>query len=573
MSIWARWLKLDKRFSRPTGRQAHNKPAKRRDVSRLLVEQLESRLAPSVSGLNITSITSAADTDGNATDEHVSVQAGSVVTVNFDYTTAGGSGTTTKHAEIWNTTFSGSALVTGVTNNILAEGDGSHSGFVTVDTTGLAPGNYGVRVLVTHKGNGTDSDPNSGEPDSGITILSATITVTPDVSLNAPDAEYSGAAYADANATTDPDVSAFGTTSVRYYATSGDAAADTNAISAPKNVGTYYARAFYVSDGLDHGGTIYQDASSEVVSFQITAKHITGSFTAANKPYDGNNSATVLTTDPGSIVAGDDVTLNITDATFSDKNVADGKTVTANTFNLSGADAGNYVLDSVATTTADITALHITGSFTAADKLYDGNTSATITGRSLNGAIGGDDVSLIGGTASFASPNPGTWTVTGTGFSLSGVDAGNYVLDSVATTTATISFPTGGFSVDTQAALNTYKSGDIVTKVTALGTDDLATLQALASGGYSFRYVFTDAKATVTVDASLAAGSYTGAGDWDFALTYRNPGATSPLNALVTAANTSASTGVQVTCSAQVNIGGTWYELGSDAIKAFLSKK
>ena len=40
---------------------------------------------------------------------------------------------------------------------------------------------------------------------------------------------------------------------------------------------------------------------------------------------------------------------------------------------LAGADAGNYILDSVATTTADITREHITGSFTGDNKVYDGN--------------------------------------------------------------------------------------------------------------------------------------------------------------------------------------------------------
>jgi hypothetical protein len=43
---------------------------------------------------------------------------------------------------------------------------------------------------------------------------------------------------------------------------------------------------------------------------------------------------------------------------------------------VTGTDAGNYVLDSVTTTTANITALHITGSFTASNKVYDGNNSA-----------------------------------------------------------------------------------------------------------------------------------------------------------------------------------------------------
>src|SRR5262249_51533728 len=71
----------------------------------------------------------------------------------------------------------------------------------------------------------------------------------------------------------------------------------------------------------------------------------------------------------------------------------------------------------------------------------------------------------------------------------------------------------------------------------------------------------------------LVAGSYTGSGDSDFALVYRNPRATSPLNALVTAANTTASTGINVTCTVQVDLGGARDDLGSDTLKAFLYHK
>src|SRR5205814_2850236 len=88
-------------------------------------------------------------------------------------------------------------------------------------------------------------------------------------------------------------------------------------------------------------------------------------------------------------------------ATSSDKSVANGKTVTLTGASLTGTDAGNYVLDSVATATANITAKHITGSFTAGNKEYDGNNSATVSTRSLSGTITGDVVSLTGGTATF----------------------------------------------------------------------------------------------------------------------------------------------------------------------------
>ena len=64
---------------------------------------------------------------------------------------------------------------------------------------------------------------------------------------------------------------------------------------------------------------------------------------------------------------------------------------------------------------------------------------ATILIRSLTGTVTGDTVSLSGGTASFADKNVGTAkTVTLTGASLNGTDAGNYNLASVGTTTADI---------------------------------------------------------------------------------------------------------------------------------------
>jgi hypothetical protein len=88
-------------------------------------------------------------------------------------------------------------------------------------------------------------------------------------------------------------------------------------------------------------------------------------------------------------------------ATFADKNVGAGKTVTLAGATLSGSASGNYTLTSVATDQADITALDITGDFTAANKIYDGNAVAGVVTRTLAGAIAGDAVSLIGGTAAF----------------------------------------------------------------------------------------------------------------------------------------------------------------------------
>ncbi len=257
--------------------------------------------------------------------------------------------------------------------------------------------------------------------------------------------------------------------------------------------------------GLDAGNYVLDSVATTTAN--ITALHITGSFTADNKVYDGNNSATVLTRSLSGTITGDVVSLTGGTATFSDKNVGTGKTVTLTGANLGGTDAGNYVLDSVATTTADITVLHITGTFTADSKVYDGNASATVLMRSLVGAIGGDAVSLTGGTASFDDKNVGTGkVVTLTGASLSGLDAGNYVLDSVATATADITalHITGTFTADTKV-YDGNSSATVLTRslVGAIGGDAVSLTGGTAT--FSDKNVGTGKVVTLT-GASLTGG-------------------------------------------------------------------
>ena len=122
-------------------------------------------------------------------------------------------------------------------------------------------------------------------------------------------------------------------------------------------------------------------------------------------------------------------------ATFADASAGLGKTVTSTLFTLTGSAAGNYNLTSVSTTTADITKLGITGSFTANNKPYDGNNAAVIATRALSGVLVADtaNVTPTGGTATFADASAGLGkTVTSTLFTLTGSAAGNYNLTSVA---------------------------------------------------------------------------------------------------------------------------------------------
>ncbi|OLE63994.1 MAG: hypothetical protein AUG74_13435 [Bacteroidetes bacterium 13_1_20CM_4_60_6] len=162
---------------------------------------------------------------------------------------------------------------------------------------------------------------------------------------------------------------------------------------------------------------------------------MTATVTADAKPYDGTTTATLHCSLPSGVFSPDVVTCSATGA-FASKNVATPQTVNITNITLGGAQAGNYSLSTTTgTTSANITALHITGSFTASNKPYDGTTSATVLTRSLTGVIGGDAVTLTGGTATYNDKTVANGkTVTLTGASLSGTDAGNYILDSVATT-------------------------------------------------------------------------------------------------------------------------------------------
>ncbi|WP_454774145.1 YDG domain-containing protein [Janthinobacterium tructae] len=164
---------------------------------------------------------------------------------------------------------------------------------------------------------------------------------------------------------------------------------------------------------------------------------------AANKVYDGGTAASLNLAGASfnGMVAGDSLSLGSGPiiGTFSDKNAALGKTVAISGLGLAGADAGNYVLaSSQASTTADITPATLTVSASGVNKVYDATTNAAVSLR--DNRIGNDQLSIASNGASFTDKNAGVGkTVTVAGISLSGTDAGNYVVNTSASTTATIS--------------------------------------------------------------------------------------------------------------------------------------
>ena len=131
---------------------------------------------------------------------------------------------------------------------------------------------------------------------------------------------------------------------------------------------------------------------------------------------------------------------------FGDKNAGTGKTVNISGIALAGTDALNYTLGSTtASTTADISkaAIAAVTGITAANKVYDGTTAATLNtaAATFTGEISGDSLNVAAGaTGAFSDRNVGVGkTVSITGLALSGADAGNYTLPAtLAPTTGTI---------------------------------------------------------------------------------------------------------------------------------------
>ena len=173
----------------------------------------------------------------------------------------------------------------------------------------------------------------------------------------------------------------------------------------------------------------------------IKAKELTGSFTAADKTYDGTTSATITDRSVAGKVGSEDVSLTGGTATFDNADVGSGKTVTATGFTLAGADRGNYTLKAGPwTTTASITTKELT--VTAQDKSKVLNATNPNFTVSYSGVVNNDNQSVLGGSLRFDTnvPSPeqvGSWTITP-----SGLTSSNY----------SIKFATGTLKIQYAAA-------------------------------------------------------------------------------------------------------------------------
>ena len=145
---------------------------------------------------------------------------------------------------------------------------------------------------------------------------------------------------------------------------------------------------------------------SQKDNYSLTAPELKANITAAplaieglsaqSRPYDGSTAVTLTGGSLKGVIGSEDVSIVMPmEGTVSDASKGTGRAVTYTPPELQGSDKGNYSL-TVPEVKADITPAPLTiKGLSAQSRPYDGSTAVTLTGGSLEGVLGSDDVSIV----------------------------------------------------------------------------------------------------------------------------------------------------------------------------------
>jgi gliding motility-associated-like protein len=313
---------------------------------------------------------------------------------------------------------------------------GAASDGTVYSASGTKPTNAGSYQVVASIASDLNYNSASSVPTSFI-INKKPLTIT----IDASDKVYDGITYANPTITSDK----LGYDNIDIFSSS----AFNN-----KNIGIGKVVTTSITSitGIDAGNYSLTSATATGTA-SITVKSLTITPTATDKQYDGNATATATLTD--SRISGDVFTVNKISATFNNKNIGTGKAVTVSGISLTGTDAGNYTLTSTtATGTASITVKSLTITPTVTDKQYDGNTTAAAT--LTDSRISGDVFTVNKTSTTFNNKNVGVAkTVTVSGITITGTDAGNYTLTST-TAAGTASITVRSLTISATASDKEY---------------------------------------------------------------------------------------------------------------------
>jgi filamentous hemagglutinin family protein len=283
--------------------------------------------------------------------------------------------------------------------------------------------------------------------------------------------------------------------------------------------------------GLDAGNYSIASGTLSGAVGQIDPKALTAALTGVvQKTYDGTTDATLAAAnyDLSGVIAGDAVGLSDpTSGSYDTKNVGTSKVVTFSSLALSGADAGNYSLETSTLSGAvgRIDPKALTASLTGTvRKTYDGTILAMLApaNYSLAGTVSGDDIALNNPvTGAYDTPHAGAGkTVTVGGVALTGADAGNYSIGA-----STLSGAVGQIDPKTLTASlkgTVQKTYDATTTAALAGSNygltgvlvgDIVSLNNPTTGSYDSKNVGKSKLVTVS-DLALIGAS---AGDYQLA--------------------------------------------------------
>jgi hypothetical protein len=165
--------------------------------------------------------------------------------------------------------------------------------------------------------------------------------------------------------------------------------------------------------------------------------------------------------------------------------------------NYTGSASGTFVIQPKA----------VTASITVSSKVYDGNTSVSITGCGLVGAVSGDNVGCTA-TSTFATAGvANNIVVTATSVSLTGSASGNYVLSGLPQTTANITLASSSVAITG----GSFVYNGAAHAATGLASTSAGSLTSPATVTITYIGSCTSAPTTVADGTSCTAtGTYAG---------------------------------------------------------------
>lgn len=371
-------------------------------------------------------------------------------------------------------------------------------------TSGLTNGTtYNVKILAVNSyGDGVPSSTMQGTPIANSTVnASASLTAfttTYGTASSSQSFAVSGSYLSADIVATAPSGYEVSSDGITYGATATFTQSSGNVsgtlyvrLKATAIVGTYNS----LNIAFTSTGASTVNVSTTASGNAVSAKGLTiTGLTAGNKTYDGTTSVSVSGTPTYSgLVNGESFAIGgSSNWAFATKTVGTSKSITQT--GSYTAPSSNYTVTQP-TLTADITAATLTISNpSVTSKTYDGSTTATITGT-LSGIISPDVVTLVA-SGSFASANAASGISVTAACTLSGTDAGNYVLTQ----------PTG-LTGDITKANQTITFGSLVNKFT---TDAPFSLTATSSSSLTVSYVSSNtAVATVAGNTVTIVGAGT----------------------------------------------------------------